>query len=62
MEGVNETESVDETAYQSNWWSYQATCRNNQADEEYVLSHTFSVPEERVVVQAEVIMAYLRIL
>ena len=62
MEGVNETESVDETAYQSNWRRYLAACRNNQADEEYVLSHTSSVREERVAVQAEVIMAYLPIL
>ena len=62
MEGMNKTESVDETAGQSNWGRYQAACRNNQADEEYVLSHTSSVREERVAVQAEVIMAYLPIL
>jgi len=62
MKGMNEAESVDETGRQSNWRRYLAACRNNQADEEYVLSHTSSVREERVAVQAEVIMAYLPIL
>jgi hypothetical protein len=62
MKRMNEAEPVNETAGQSEWWRYQATCSNNQTDEEYVLSHTTSVPEERAAVQAEVIMPYLRFL
>jgi len=34
----------------------------DQSDEEYILGHAASVAEERVAVQAEVIMAYLPIL
>jgi hypothetical protein len=62
MKGMNKAETVNETARQSKWWRYKATCRSNQANEEYVLSHTSSLPEERIAVQAEVIMPYLRIL
>src|ERR1022692_2979930 len=62
MKRMNETETVDETAGQCNWWRHQAAGRNNQSDEEYIFGHISSVPEERVVVQAEVLMSYLRIL
>jgi len=57
---MNETESVDETP--ANAIAGHRPLPQYQSDEEYILGHISSVPEERVVVQAEVIMAYLLIL
>jgi hypothetical protein len=62
MKRMNETESVDKTAGQRNGGRNKAAGGNNQTDKEQILGHTSSVPEERVAVQAEVIMPYLRIL
>jgi len=62
MKGMNEAESVNESAGQCNGGRDETASGKDQADEEYIPSHTFSVPEEHIAVQAEVIMAYLPIL
>jgi len=62
MKGMNETESVDETADQCHGGRDETAGSKDQTDEEHILGHTSSVPEVRVAVQAEVLMAYLQIL
>jgi hypothetical protein len=60
MKWMNETESVNETASQCNGGRDESAGGKDQTDEKYVLGHTSSVREKCGVVQAEVIMPYLR--
>jgi hypothetical protein len=62
MEWMNETESVDKAAGQCNRRGDDTAGGEDQSDEENILRHVFSVPHDRIRVQAGILMTYLRIL